>query len=145
MLTFDQELKRDIFEQDFELFTLTNKSIDQSRTHFSIEQPLSVINNTTVSPIVDSYGAEAMTESLENEDTWLAWGNASHVQDSATLPLYKANPSVSDSGYGSVDCAGCHNTEVVTTAQLDRDSQYCETCYKDSERRRYFNNNADRR
>ena len=70
-----------------------------------------------------------------------------------SLPVTKARnkPSISDSGYGSMDYAGRHgleNKQNALSSEPIRHSQvsdYCQTCYEESEKRRYFSNNADRR
>lgn len=70
------------------------------------------------------------------------------------MPMVKAKTklSISDSGYGSVDHADSHGVEAGLSAQLEMTSslnnqvsEYCEICCEESEKRRYFSNNADRR
>ncbi|KAI4717534.1 hypothetical protein E4T48_06308 [Aureobasidium sp. EXF-10727] len=63
----------------------------------------------------------------------------------------KPKPSISDSGYGSVDYTDRHGVEAgpdislssLGSAQIQA-PEYCEICYEESEKRRYFSNNADR-
>lgn len=90
--------------------------------------------------------------STKNEEAWLAWCHASNAQDMYTLPKAKTKLSISDSGYGSVDHADRHGVEAGMSAQAEmtsslnnQASDYCEICSEESEKRRYFSNNADRR
>jgi len=90
--------------------------------------------------------------STKNEEAWLSWCYASTSQDMHSLPVIKARNklSISDSGYGSMDYAGRHCTENEENASSEpirthQASEYCEICYEESEKRRYFSNNADRR
>ncbi|KAI4843143.1 hypothetical protein E4T44_06904 [Aureobasidium sp. EXF-8845] len=90
--------------------------------------------------------------SSKNEGAWLSWCYTGTDQDMHSLPVMKARnkPSISDSGYGSVDYADRHGVENEQIASSeptrhDQVTEYCEVCYEESEKRRYFNNNADRR
>lgn len=95
-----------------------------------------------------------MMPSTKDEETWLAWRHASNTQDMHTLSVVKAKTklSISDSGYGSMDHAGSHGVEAGSSAQPEMTgssnnqvSDYCEICCEESDKRRYFSNNADRR
>jgi hypothetical protein len=90
--------------------------------------------------------------STKNEEAWLSWCYTSTDQDIHSLPVMKARnkPSISDSGYGSVDYTDKHGVENGQTTlseptRHDQVTDHCEICYEESEKRRYFNNNADRR
>ena len=90
--------------------------------------------------------------STKNEEAWLSWCYASTAQDMHSLPVMKVKnkSSISDSGYGSVDYNDRHGVEVEQNASSEptrhnRTSEYCETCYEESDKLRYFSNNADRR
>lgn len=92
-----------------------------------------------------------MIPSTKNEEAWFAWCHAS--QDMHTLPVAKAKTklSISDSGYGSVDHADRHGVEAgsaqpeMTGSSNSQVLDYCEICCEESEKRRHFSNNADRR
>jgi hypothetical protein len=90
--------------------------------------------------------------SSKNEEAWLSWCYTSTVQDIDSLSVVKARnkPSISDSGYGSVDYTDKHgvkNEQIASSepTRHDQVTEYCEICYEESEKRRCFNNNADRR
>ena len=87
-----------------------------------------------------------------NEGTWLSWVYGSTAQDMHSLPVMKVKnkPSISDSGYASMDYAGRHGVEaeqneISEPTRHNQVLEYCEVCSEESEKRRYFSNNADRR
>ncbi|CAD0096781.1 unnamed protein product [Aureobasidium vineae] len=152
-LTIDQESFHDSLNQDFELFSSETQADNQQ---LGLSTPLPVTRPASIgkrSPY-DQYGAESMTLPIKNEEAWLAWCRNGTVQDMHTLPVVKVKPkpSISDSGYGSVDYTDRHgdgagpdappNTIGSAHSQVP---EYCEICYEESEKRRYFSNNADRR
>lgn len=152
MLTTDQEFDQDCLNQDFELFSSTTHNVNQQHGS-STPSPMTGATCRKKAP-GDRHGAESMIQSTKSEERWLDWCHASTAQDMHTLPVMKAKNklSISDSGYGSVDHTDRHGIEAGPSAQPDiasspnnQVSEYCEICYEESEKRRYFSNNADRR
>ncbi|KAI5207512.1 hypothetical protein E4T39_01937 [Aureobasidium subglaciale] len=142
-LTIDQEFNKDSRNQDFELFPSTTQAIDHHHANAT--------SSVTISTF--EHGSENMTPPIKGEEAWLAWCHATTAQDMHTIPVMKAKtkPSISDSGYGSVDYTDAQSVEAlqkVTEApnpEHDQAPQYCLICYREAEKRRYFSNNADRR
>ncbi|KAG9591891.1 hypothetical protein KCU77_g9592, partial [Aureobasidium melanogenum] len=144
---------QDSLNQDFELFSSTTQNFNQQYGS-STPLPITGAAFTERKARGDRYGAERMIPSTKNEEAWLAWCHASTAQDMHTMSVVKAKTklSISDSGYGSVDHADSHGVETGLRAQPEMTgssnnqvSDYCEICCEESEKRRYFSNNADRR
>lgn len=148
MLTIGQEFPEHSLDQDFELFPSTQTAVHTSSTSL----PVNITGSREERYSGDRYGAQNSMPSSKNEGAWLSWCYTGTDQDMHSLPVMKARnkPSISDSGYGSVDYAdrhGVENEQIASSEPTRRDqvTEYCEVCYEESEKRRYFNNNADRR
>jgi hypothetical protein len=148
MLIVTQNPPEDSLIQDFELFPSTQTVVHTSSTSL----PVNIAASAGERYSGDRYGAQNYTLSTKDEEAWLSWHYASTAQDMHSLSVMKVRnkPSISDSGYGSMDYAGRHAVENEQTVSSDpirhyQNSEYCEVCYGESEKRRYFNNNADRR
>ncbi|KAG9987461.1 hypothetical protein KCU98_g3324, partial [Aureobasidium melanogenum] len=144
---------QDSLNQDFELFSSTTQNVNQQYGSGTLP-PVTGASSTQKKAQGDQYGAERMIPSTKTEEAWLAWCHASTAQDMHTMSVAKAKTklSISDSGYGSVDHADSHGVEAGLSAQPEMTgssnnqvSDYCEICCEESEKRRYFSNNADRR
>ncbi|KAK6006483.1 hypothetical protein QM012_006893 [Aureobasidium pullulans] len=147
------EFFEDSLNQDFELFPSTTQSFIQDHGSSRL---LPLTGATSIEKKVqdDRHGAEIMIPSTKDEEAWLAWYRASTAQEMHTLPVAKVKTklSISDSGYGSMDYSDRHDVEAGPSAQPDmidstnnKVSEYCEICSEESDKRRYFSNNADRR
>lgn len=152
-LTTCQEFSQDSLNQDFELFSSTTQNVNQQHGS-STPLPMTGATFTKKKALDDRYGAESMIPSTKNQEPWLDWYHASTAQNLHILPVVKAKNklSISDSGYGSVDHTDRHGIETGSSAQPDmasspknQVSEYCGICCEESEKRRYFSNNADRR
>jgi hypothetical protein len=148
MLIVTQNPPEDSLIQDFELFPSTQTVVHTSSTSL----PVNIAASAGERYSGDRYGAQNNTLSTKDEEAWLSWHYASTAQDMHSLSVMKVRnkPSISDSGYGSMDYAGRHAVENEQTVSSDpirhyQNSEYCEVCYGESEKRRHFNNNADRR
>jgi hypothetical protein len=149
MLTINQNPPEDSLIKHFELFPSTQTAVHTSSTSL----PVNIAASAGERYLGDRYGAPNNMPSDKNEEAWLSWHYASTAQDMHSLSVMKVRnkPSISDSGYGSMDYAGRHAVENEQTApsepiRYNQTPEYCEVCYRgDSEKRRYFNNNADRR
>jgi hypothetical protein len=148
MLIVTQNPPEDSLIQDFELFPSTQTVVHTSSTSL----PVNIAASAGERYSGDRYGAQNNILSTKDEEAWLSWHYASTAQDMHSLSVMKVRnkPSISDSGYGSMDYAGRHAVENEQTVSSDpirhyQNSEYCEVCYGESEKRRYFNNNADRR
>ncbi|THX43855.1 hypothetical protein D6D10_00865 [Aureobasidium pullulans] len=143
------EFTEDHLNQDFELFPSTTSIVGQTNG--------SKLSPVTAKPFAEarsfSNGSDPMAQSIDSEQAWLAWCRASAAQDMHTLPVIKARamPSISDSGYGSVEYTDRHELDAdrsvkpgIVDPRHQQVPQYCEICYDESEKRRYFSNNADR-
>ncbi|KAG9687106.1 hypothetical protein KCU95_g8905, partial [Aureobasidium melanogenum] len=151
--TDQYEFLVDSLNQDFELFSSTTQKVNQKHG-FSSPLPIAGAASTDKKSQNDQYGAHIMMPSTKDEETWLAWRHDSNAQDMHTLSVMKAKTklSISDSGYGSMDHAASHGVEARLSAQPEMTglsnnqvSDYCEICSEESDKRRYFSNNADRR
>jgi hypothetical protein len=148
MLTINQNPPEDSLIKHFELFPSTQTAVHTSSTSL----PVNIAASAGERYLGDRYGAPNNMPSDKNEEAWLSWHYASTAQDMHSLSVMKVRnkPSISDSGYGSMDYAGRHAVENEQTVSSDpirhyQNSEYCEVCYGESEKRRLFNNNADRR
>jgi hypothetical protein len=148
MLIVTQNPPEDSLIQDFELFPSTQTVVHTSSTSL----PVNIAASAGGRYSGDRYGAQNNILSTKDEEAWLSWHYASTAQDMHSLSVMKVRnkPSISDSGYGSMDYAGRHAVENEQTVSSDpirhyQNSEYCEVCYGESEKRRLFNNNADRR
>jgi hypothetical protein len=148
MLTINQNPPEDSLIKHFELFPSTQTAVHPSSTSL----PVNIAASAGERYLGDRYGAPNNMPSDKNEEAWLSWHYASTAQDMHSLSVMKARnkPSISDSGYGSMDYAGRHAVENEQPVSSDpirhyQTSEYCEVCYGESEKRRLFNNNADRR
>ncbi|THY36645.1 hypothetical protein D6D01_00303 [Aureobasidium pullulans] len=144
-----QEFTEDHLNQDFELFSSTSSIVAQ--TNGSKFSPVKV--NPFAEARSVSNGSDPISQSIHSEQAWLAWCRASAAQDMHTLPVIEASaiPSISDSGYGSVEYTDRHELDAdrsvkpgIVDPRHQQVPQYCEICYDESEKRRYFSNNADR-
>ncbi|KAI5251974.1 hypothetical protein E4T42_03847 [Aureobasidium subglaciale] len=143
-LTFDQEFTKESRNQDFELFPSTTQTIDHHHANAT----------SSVTTSAFEHGSENMTPPIKGEEAWLAWCHATTAQDMHTIPVMKARtkPSISDSGYGSVDYTDAQSVEALQKVPMeplnsehDQAPQFCLVCYEEAEKYRYFSNNADRR
>ncbi|KAI4742827.1 hypothetical protein E4T50_06718, partial [Aureobasidium sp. EXF-12298] len=142
------EFSEDTLTQDFELFSSTGTVVHTSSTSLPVTIPASFGEKHHS----DRCGAHSIMPPTSNEETWLAWNYSGIAQDMHSLPVMKVKnkPSISDSGYASMDYAGRHGVEAEQNefSEPTRHNQvleYCEVCSEESEKRRYFSNNADRR
>jgi len=143
--TAPYEFFEDSLDQDFELFPSTQTTVHTSSTSL----PVNIAASSGERYSGYRYGAQNSMPSTKKEEAWLSWCYTSTDQDMHFLPVMKARnkPLISDSGYGSVDYTDRHaaeNEQAASTEPIEV-TAYCEVCFEESEKRRYFNNNADRR
>ncbi|KEQ94385.1 hypothetical protein AUEXF2481DRAFT_271624 [Aureobasidium subglaciale EXF-2481] len=141
---YQHEFTKESRNQDFELFPSTTQTIDHHHANAT----------SSVTTSAFEHGSENMTPPIKGEEAWLAWCHATTAQDMHTIPVMKARtkPSISDSGYGSVDYTDAQSVEALQKVPMeplnsehDQAPQFCLVCYEEAEKYRYFSNNADRR
>lgn len=152
ILTIGQGYIEDSLNQDFELFPTAVKPSARCHGPDALGELSSV--NDKAAAARESTGWEHRTynmiSSLQSQETWHAWCQASTTQEMDTHSVSEAQGKASsvDSGNMPSDCIKNYNGstfEANGDSIPDKTPDYCEVCQSESGKRRYFTNNADRR